>query len=703
MYVPSNAVVCAAGDFDGAVVLAKLEAAFGKWDGPHAPAVAVPEASPLVSDQVVVQELGTKLEPATVLIGYPSCQLGNPDLYAMDVLAGILGAGDSSRLGADLKVKRNLVYGITSYNQTPSWPGGIFGVHFTCDPDKVDEVRQAVAAHLAEFCRAAPSKEEVEKVKKQTIAELVMGNRTAAAQARTLSGDQLQIDDPFFSIKYVQNIQAVEPQDILRVARQYLQNAHSVTAIVRPKAAPAQAAGPQAEAGLKTTTTRVTFQDSGLTLLVYRTPGQPAVSMIATMKAGQTFETAENAGISAMAAEYLTRGTSRMDEGQIAGFFDAIGGSIAARSGWNSIYVESTVLKEDFAKAVKVFADVVAHPAFAPPLLQSTQARQLAALRAAQGNPVGECSMHFDEQFFTGSPYRFPMMGTEETIQKQTAEAVRDFYKAHAVGRNMVVAIAGDIDAGAAEQLVRAEFAGLPAGVAWQPPTGLPARTIENQEIYIYKTDKPSCVVMVGYPGLDLSNLRDRYPMDVFDTIISGYSTPRGLLHEVLRGQSLVYMVQFGGRPGLLPGYFKSIALCQSEKATLVARLLEDLVWSSRDKTFSAEELSNAKSIILTARQMDRQTPESVALEMALDELYGLGYDFEEKFAKGIGSVTADDVKRASSAIINKPIIVIATPKPELVDRAELQRAFDAKKLEDMKAKTPEHVPAAQPKHLDTK
>ncbi|NIA20740.1 MAG: hypothetical protein GWP05_01960, partial [Anaerolineaceae bacterium] len=188
-------------------------------------------------------------------------------------------------------------------------------------------------------------------------------------------------------------------------------------------------------------------------------------------------------------------------------------------------------------------------------------------------------------------------------------------------------------------------------------------------------------------------NLRDRFAMDVFDTICSGYSMPRGWLHETLRGQSLVYAVHFYGRLGLLPGYYRSYAVCQPDKVTRVARLLRDLLYSGRDYQYTEEDLKQAKSTILTSRQMGRQLPEQVAFEMALDELFGLGYDFEKKYVKRLKAVTIEDVKRVVDKYIGQPVICIATPKPEEVDLQELRRPYDARKLKEMRAATPKEMP----------
>jgi zinc protease len=348
-----------------------------------------------------------------------------------------------------------------------------------------------------------------------------------------------------------------------------------------------------------------------------------------------------------------------------------------------------------------VFADVLLNPAFAADKMDSTRERQLAALQATQSDPFGQCSLYFDQQFFTASPYRFPRVGTPETIAAVTVEDLRDFYNRVRVGRNMVLAVSGDVDPAEVESWVRDRIsARLQAGQPVEAPAGIKPRQVETPEIYVQKSDKPGTTVIVGYPGTDIYDLSDRVPMDVFDTVASGYTMPRGWLHDTLRGQSLVYAVHFSGRPGLLPGYYRAAALCQPDKATRVARLIEDLLASGRDYAYGDQELERARTTILTARQMERQTPEQIARDMTFDELYGLGYDFEEKYAERLRAVTADDVRRVARKFIGPPVICITTPAPELVDAEELRKPYDAAKLEAMRAETPAAVHQNRVEHL---
>ncbi len=694
MYVPSNAVVVAAGDFDGAEVMDQLAKAFGQWEGPRVRPTVLPDPTPPVTDLVAVKEMETQL--AHVMMAFHTVSISHPDLYALDVLAGILGQGDSSRLAADLHVQRNLVHGISAWNHTPSYPGGQFAFYYTSDPERIEQVRGEILAHIERLAENPPTADELAKVKTQVVSRTVLGQRTADAQARSLAADQLHLEDPFFSARYASNMQKVTVEDVQRVARQYLQGKRSVTAVVRPPEAASEK-----EIAVRTETTRSeTFRkvldDTGLTLLVYRTPGQPAVSMLAAMKAGQSVETDETAGITNLASRFLTRGTATRSEQELAEYYDRIGGSIGADSGWNTLYLQSLVMKSDFEQSFEVFSDVLMNAAFSDELLESTQQRQKASLAQMMSDAWGPGRAFFLQKFFNqGSPYAYPQQGTTATIDSISTEQLREFYRRVRSGRNMVLTVAGDVDPEAVERMVRRALADLPAGEPLNPheTRDVEPRKVEDVEIHINQTEQRGAVVFVGYPGTTLFNVDDIVAMDVYNTIIAGYYMPRGWLHSVLRGQGLVYAVHFGGRPGLLPGYYASQALTEPQQATRVARLLMDLVHSGRDYEFTEDDLAQARTIIISARRMSNQTPEQMALKMTLDELYGLGYDHEAKYTAKLQAVTIEQVRQAVQKYITPPVVTISTPQPDLVDQDELRRPYDAERLKELRERSPEVLP----------
>ena len=179
--------------------------------------------------------------------------------------------------------------------------------------------------------------------------------------------------------------------------------------------------------------------------------------------------------------------------------------------------------------------------------------------------------------------------------------------------------------------------------------------------MYIKPSEKGAAIVYVAYPGTDIYNVRDRFPMDVLDTVVSGYRMPSGWLHEELRGKGLVYEVHAYSVTGLLPGCFAAYAVCQPEKAAEVARTIESAMKRAASHRFEEKELAPARATIITAKELGRETVDGWAFEAAIDEVLGLGAEFAREEIERIRAVTPEGVQRVAREYLQTPVIIVVT------------------------------------------
>jgi zinc protease len=76
---------------------------------------------------------------------------------------------------------------------------------------------------------------------------------------------------------------------------------------------------------------------------------------------------------------------------------------------------------------------------------------------------------------------------------------------------------------------------------------------------------------------------------------------------------------------------------------------------------------TRSKELITITDAMDNETPGEQATTAALDELYGLGYDYHAKFTDKINEVSLDDVRKIARDRLSKAVVTISTPAPDLV------------------------------------
>jgi zinc protease len=265
--------------------------------------------------------------------------------------------------------------------------------------------------------------------------------------------------------------------------------------------------------------------------------------------------------------------------------------------------------------------------------------------------------------FFTVSPYRLSPEGTAETLQHLQRQDVVAFYQRYVVPGNMVLAIVGDIDLAQTVTTVEKTFTtflsrpvAFPEVVAEPPPT-----QVRRQ---VKQTQKQVAAIYIGFPGATLANLADRYPLHILDGIVSGLDVPGGWLHHELRGQQLVYVVHAFHWMGLEPGYFGIYAATPPDQVDTVVEIILQNMEKAKAGQISDEELDHTKQMAFVTARLGRQANEPMASDMALNELYGLGYDFSDHEQAHLAKVTKADVQRVAQTYLHHPTIVVTTPGP---------------------------------------
>ena len=150
---------------------------------------------------------------------------------------------------------------------------------------------------------------------------------------------------------------------------------------------------------------------------------------------------------------------------------------------------------------------------------------------------------------------------------------------------------------------------------------------------------------MIGFPGTSMS-ASDRQAMELLQEACSDLGSR--LFLRIREKLGLAYYVGAQNLLGLTPGYFAFYAGTEPEKAELVEKEMFKEAELLRTESLTEEELKRAKAKIIGQRKIARQELGQYATTTALDELYGLGHDFNDSEDAKLEAVTlADLVERA--------------------------------------------------------
>ncbi|MBD2346505.1 M16 family metallopeptidase [Anabaena subtropica] len=141
--------------------------------------------------------------------------------YGLDVLAGILGHGRTSRLVQDLREERGLVTSISVSNMSNRLQG-TFYISAKCAVEDLPAVEEAIAQHIRKLQTELVTEKEIARVRKRVANRFIFGNETPSDRAGLYGFYQSLVGDLEPAFNYPAHIQTQEAPDLLLAAHQYL-------------------------------------------------------------------------------------------------------------------------------------------------------------------------------------------------------------------------------------------------------------------------------------------------------------------------------------------------------------------------------------------------------------------------------------------------------------------------------------------------
>lgn len=659
-YVPENIVVVIVGDVKTDRVQELVKETFGRYPRRSSSSVTLPKEPPQLSKRVAEEEMDVKI--AYLRLAYRTIPLTHPDLYPLYLLSYILTKGESSILVRKIRDELRLVSNISSYSATPGYDAGYFAITAQLNPEKLDRAEEAIVGELENLKHSKLDKSLLEKVKKQKITKYIFDNQTMEQQAANIGRGYLTTHDKYFYTNYVERIQKVTQKDIERVLHHYFTPNNLTIVKIVPKGC-ILSEKRLIEKPSSHEIEKITLEN-GMTLLTKVDDSTPLITILAVWRGGVLHDTQEKNGISNFMVKMLLKGTEVLSADDISKTIDNMGIETSAGGGNNNFHMRFNLVSSDFDQALTLFADIIKNPTFPPEEIERMRDRLLAEIARQEGNWRFEAASFFKQTFFTRHPYRWVPGGREESLKNITRQDLIDFYRKLCRPDNMVLAILGDIERLKIEEKVAKFFSDYRATTPLSLSTNeQEPELLENRRATKY-TDRNIAVIYMGYPGMNVENLEDRYPMEMLDAILSGIGYPGGSwLHQRLRGNELVYVVHAINWMGLDPGYFGIYAATTPEKVDQTLELILEEIERIKVEDIPDDEFERAKGICIAMEKLNHQSNYHQALRSALDELYGLGYDFYKEHERRIEAVTEEDVKRVANKYLKNYVLITTTPK----------------------------------------
>ncbi len=233
-YVPNNAVLVIAGDFNPAQAKEWITKYFG--DIPKGTR-EIPRPKDMEAQQTKEKRVnyGANVQLPMVVVGYHIPKMGTDDVYALQMLNQLLSQGASSRLQKQLVDKDQKAAQVGSFNFPLEDPGLVLTLGIAAKDVSASDLEKAMKAEIEKVKTQTIPEAEFQKLRNQAENDFVSQNARISGIAETLATNYTYFKDANLINTELARYQKITAEDLKRVANKYLTKENSIVLHYVPK------------------------------------------------------------------------------------------------------------------------------------------------------------------------------------------------------------------------------------------------------------------------------------------------------------------------------------------------------------------------------------------------------------------------------------------------------------------------------------
>jgi predicted Zn-dependent peptidase len=230
-YAPNNATLAVVGDFDAAEARRLIQQYFGEIPRVEPPPPVTCDAR-YNSGQVRRRVRDPKANLPATLHAYKAPAYADDDAPVVELIATILGQGESSRLNQRLAREAKAAAGVQVFHNARLGPGTLIALAIANQGVAVDSLDRLLAAEVARLATEGITEGELTKAKNAYRASTISERQRAMSTAEAIQRANLFLGSPAAVNTDFDRYMKVTAADVRRVAQKYLQPNNSLVLII---------------------------------------------------------------------------------------------------------------------------------------------------------------------------------------------------------------------------------------------------------------------------------------------------------------------------------------------------------------------------------------------------------------------------------------------------------------------------------------
>ena len=645
--------------------------------------------------------------------------LEHPETPIWEMFTSVLGHGDSSRLSRVVRDDLQLATSIDTSLFTPQYPDGFCAIGIYARAQTALDALVTSLSEIALLANQGPGTEEMTRVLNAVKAERIYSRESMEGIARS-AGMALQTSRKLnFETEFLENLTRVTAAQVKECAHTFLKRVAAgqfvISAAFAREALPeltevefgtriqeaAKAClegkdiAPSANSSSHSTSVEPAFihtsvsnpgvlsrryelsAQSQLRVNYRNTSRLPVASSVAVWQGGAALEPANKPGMSTLLAQMLTRGTRKQSYKSFVAELEDYAASIGAFSSKDVFGIRMDSLSEHAPRVLDMTLECLFRPSFESEEWQRVVNETKDVLTAQKDSPSARLSRISGPLLFGNDVYSRPGLGTAESLELISLNDVRALWEQMLTRPRYVFSLAGEVAVdGFSQKIARAlkehlgsvnqkseldrspQHAEKYAENAAQPR----APQQSDHRVGFDEFEREQAHVTLGFRALTLSDPR-RTALELAANILGGQG---GRLFMDLRDKrSLAYSVGASQNPQLRAGVFNTYIGTASHKVEEAIEGLKMHLERLACEPPTQEELIRAQRSVMGTQAIDSQHTHYQASQLAMSDVYGLGFDNFLRFAERVNQVTAEQIQQIMRELLvqNPPVIAIVGPK----------------------------------------
>ena len=407
--------------------------------------------------------------------------------------------------------------------------------------------------------------------------------------------------------------------------------------------------------------------NNGLTVLIVENNKLPRAAVSLSLDNSPIAE-GELAGVSAMTAALLGKGSATIDKDSFNEEVDFMGATI----NFGSQSASASSLSRYFGRVLELMADAALHPNFTQEEFDKEKDILLDGIKSGEKS-VTTAARRVENLLAYGKDHPYGEYVSKESVERVKLADVDAFYKRYFLPNNAYLVIVGDVDAGDLKKQVKKLFGKWKKKNLSTDPIPDVTNVSTTQIDFVNMPNAVQTEVTVQNTVSLRKKDADFFPLLIANGILGGGGEARLFLNlREDKGYTYGSYSSMGNNKYTASRFRASASVRNAVVDSAVVELLYEIDRMKKE-VVSDEELNRAKAKYVGSFVRAVEQPSTVAAYALEIETEGLPDDFYTTYLESINNVTKEDIQRVAQKyfLVDQARIVVTGKASEVLDNLE--------------------------------